>query len=193
MEIDLNNITFIIVSFKSENVIYKCIDSLPKQSKKIIIENSKNIKLKKDLELKYDNIEVVMNDNTGMGASNNLGISMSNTEFVYILNPDTKFTTNTFKNLIETSKTLNDFAILSPICSDKNLPNYKIFQNDGKNKNDILEVDTIDGFSMLINKSKFNGNYFDENFFLYLENDDLCLRTKKNDHKIYIIKNAPNA
>ena len=190
MEIDLNNITFIIVSFKSENVIYKCIDSLPKQSKKIIIENSKNIKLKKDLELKYDNIEVVMNDNTGMGASNNLGISMSNTEFVYILNPDTKFTTNTFKNLIETSKTLNDFAILSPICSDKNLPNYKIFQNDGKNKNDILEVDTIDGFSMLINKSKFNGNYFDENFFLYLENDDLCLRTKKNDHKIYIIKNA---
>ena len=175
MEINLNNITFIIVSFKSENVIYNCIDSLPKQSKKIIIENSKNIKLKKDLELKYDNIEVVMNDNTGMGASNNLGISMSNTEFVYILNPDTKFTTNTFKNLIETSKTLNDFAILSPICSDKNLPNYKIFQNYGKNKNDILEVDTIDGFSMLINKSKFNGNYFDENFFLYLENDDLCL------------------
>ena len=43
------------------------------------------------------------------------------------------------KALIETSKTLNDFAILSPICSDKNLPNYKIFQNDGKNKNDILD------------------------------------------------------
>ena len=44
---------------------------------------------------------------------------------------------------------------------------------------------------MLINKSKFsNNNYFDENFFLYLENTDLCLRQKNNDEKIYIIKNS---
>ena len=80
MDLNLKNITFIIACFRSEKVIYKCIDSLPKNSKKIIIENSKNINLKNDLELKYDNIEVILNENLGMGASNNIGIKKSNTQ-----------------------------------------------------------------------------------------------------------------
>ena len=43
----------------------------------------------------------------------------------------------------------------------------------------------------LINKNKFNNDiYFDENFFLYLENDDLCKRLKKNNNKIYVAKKA---
>ena len=43
---------------------------------------------------------------------------------------------------------------------------------------------------MLINKSKFNNSFFDENIFLYLENDDICLRARKNNQKIYIVKNS---
>ena len=55
----------------------------------------------------------------------------------------------------------------------------------------IIEVDDLDGFSMLINKNNFDeSDYFDENFFLYLENNDLCLRVKKNNQKIYVIKNS---
>ena len=189
MELKVNSITFIIVCFKSENVIFSCLNSLPKNSKKIVIENSNNIKLKEQIELKYDNIEVLMNDNLGMGASNNVGILRSNTEFVYILNPDTKFNENTFDKLVEAVNNINDFAIISPLCSNHKFPNYKVLKKKYPNNDKILEVDTIDGFSMLINKKKFN-NFFDENIFLYLENDDICLRAKKNKEKIYIIKNS---
>ena len=91
MDLNLKNITFIIVSFKSDKVIYNCLNSLPKNSNKIIIENSKDINLKKDLESKYDNIEVILNENLGMGASNNIGIKGSKTQYVYILNPDVTF------------------------------------------------------------------------------------------------------
>mgnify|MGYP007000129186 len=42
--LNLKNITFVIVSYKSENVIYKCINSLPKKSKIIVVENSENHK-----------------------------------------------------------------------------------------------------------------------------------------------------
>ena len=115
MKLNLNNITFIIVCFKSENVIYNCLNSLPKECKKIVIENSKNIKLKNDLETNYDNIEVLINDNLGMGASNNIGISMAKTNFVYILNPDTKLQKNTLDILIQESDKLDDFAIISPL------------------------------------------------------------------------------
>ena len=191
MNLNLKNITFIIVTFKSEKIVYECINSLPKDSYKIVIENSKNIKLKEELETKYDNIEVIINENIGMGASNNIGIKKSKTKYAFIINPDVKFNNDTLQKIFEISESINDFAILSPISSDPNYPNYKI-SSDNKNINEnIISVDYVDGFSMLINKEKFKDqDFFDENFFLYLENNDLCLRTKKRGQKIYIIKNS---
>ena len=53
MTLSINNITFIIVTFKSEHIIGECIESLPKNSKIIVIENSNNSDLKKNLEDKY--------------------------------------------------------------------------------------------------------------------------------------------
>ena len=189
MNLNIKNITFIIVSFKSENVIYDCINSLPENSNKIIIENSKNIKLKNDLESKYDNIEVLMSENSGMGTSNNIGIKKANTEFAYVLNPDVKFKKDTFEKLQISCQKIEDFAILSPVHSEENFPNYKSDKNF-LNQN-IISVDSIDGFSMLINKKKFKDqNFFDENIFLYLENDDLCLRAKERGDHIYVVKDS---
>ena len=191
MNLNLQNITFIIVSFKSENVIYDCINSLPQNSNKIIIENSKNVKLKKDLETKYDNIEVLLSENLGMGASNNIGIKRANTEFVFVINPDVKFKKDTFENLVISSKKIEDFAILSPMHNQSNFPNYKGGKNFLDKDQNIISVDSIDGFSMLINKEKFKNHiFFDENIFLYLENDDLCFRVKERGENIYIIKNS---
>ena len=66
---------------------------------------------------------------------------------------------------------------------------------DSKRKINInlspVKVDYIDGFAMLINKKKFkNDIYFDENFFLYLENNDLCLRVNREGGSIYLIPSA---
>ena len=74
MNLNLEDITFIIVTYKSESFIHECINTLPKVSKKIIIENSGNIGLQKELMRKYDNIEVILSNNVGMGAGNNIGI-----------------------------------------------------------------------------------------------------------------------
>ncbi len=188
MNINIDEITFIVVTHKSEQVIYNCLNSLPKNSKKIIIENSQSLKLKKSLEDNYDNIEVFMTENIGMGGSNNIGINKSNTKYVYVLNPDVIFKKNTISNLLKSLEKIDDFAIITPLNSNTEYPNFKIRQKkQDPSDMDIISVDTIDGFSMLINKSKYQDNiFFDENFFLYLENDDLCLRTKKKGEKIYV-------
>ena len=110
MILNIKNTTFIIVTYKSEKIIYDCLNSLPEESKKIIVENSKNINLKKELENKYKNLEVILNENTGFGASNNLGIKKCDTQFAYILNPDTKFHHDTFAQLNNSIKELNDFG-----------------------------------------------------------------------------------
>ena len=190
MNLNYNNTTFVIVTFKSEKIIHECLKTLPINYKKIIIENSANIKFKEDLEKNYENLEVFLSKNLGMGASNNIGIKKCKTDYAYVINPDVKFNEETLSELNKSLKTINDFAILSPLSNDPNYPNYKHKARNSLSK-DIISVDSIDGYSMLINKKKFNDNlYFDENFFLYLENDDLCLRKKKENEYIYIFKNS---
>ena len=188
MILNLKNITFIIVSYKSAGVIEACIKSLPKNSKIIIIENSKNFRIKEKFK-NNKKIKVILNNNIGMGAANNIGLKKSKTQFAYILNPDVRFKKDTFKNLIVAANQIDDFAVMSPKNSNLKYPNYKTSEANHINKN-ILSVEYVDGFSMLVNKKKFKNKYFDENFFLYLENNDLCKKVKSLGENIYIIKNS---
>ena len=191
MKLDLNDITFIIVTYQSENIVKNCLDSLPKDSKKIIVENSNNINLEKDLRAKYDNIEVIISKNVGMGAGNNIGLKACKTKYAYVLNPDTKLNKDTMKNLIDTLNQVSDFTLASPLNDNQNIPNYKKADLEKNISENILSVESIDGFSMLFNLKKFpDKNFFDENFFLYLENDDLCLRVKQKKEFVYVVKNS---
>ena len=191
MKLDLNDITFIIVTYQSENIVKNCLDSLPKDSKKIIVENSNNINLEKDLRTKYDNIEVILSTNVGMGAGNNIGLKACKTKYAYVLNPDTKLNKETMINLINTLNQVSDFTLASPLNDNQNIPNYKKADLEKNISENILSVESIDGFSMLFNLKKFpDKNFFDENFFLYLENDDLCLRVKQKNEFIYVVKNS---
>ena len=192
MEFTSKNLTFIVVTYNSKKVIYDCLNSIPKDFQKLIIENSSDNELKKELEQNYDNTRVILSKNIGMGAGNNLGIIRSNTQYVYILNPDVVLKKDTISNINDSICKLDDFAILSPVSDNLSYPNYKTNKkNDLDEKNFIENVEIIDGYSMVINKNYFSdNNFFDENFFMYLENVDLCVRVKKKDGKIFIIKNS---
>ncbi len=192
MEFTSKNLTFIVVTYNSKKVIYDCLNSIPKDFQKLIIENSSDNELKKELEQNYDNTRVILSKNIGMGAGNNLGIIRSNTQYVYILNPDVVLKKDTISNINDSIYKLDDFAILSPVSDNLSYPNYKTNKkNDLDEKKFIENVEIIDGYSMIINKNYFSdNNFFDENFFMYLENVDLCLRVKKKDGKIFIIKNS---
>ena len=190
MQITKDNLTIIIVTIKSEKVIEKCLNSIDPKVKKIIIENSSDENFTQKLKDKYQNIDCYNSGkNLGMGAGNNLGIKKSKTRYVMILNPDTILNNDTLDQIFKISKSL-DFAILSPISDKDNFPNYKIKNKTNYLEKDFFEVDQVDGYSMVIDKSKFDEKFFDENIFMYLENDDLCLRVRKKHQKIFILKNA---
>ena len=83
------NITFVIVSFKSSDVIEQCIKSISSNIKIIVVENSDNIFTKNYLESKFSNVEVfIAKENLGYAKGNNLGISKVKTQYAFILNPD---------------------------------------------------------------------------------------------------------
>ena len=53
-------ITVIINTFKSEDKIYNCLNSIPQQTFIIVIENSNNTNFKKSLESKYSNVTCIL-------------------------------------------------------------------------------------------------------------------------------------
>ena len=182
------NITFVIVSFKSDNVIEKCVKSISSNSKIIVVENSKNIFIKNYLEKKFSNVQVMISgENLGYGRGNNLGISQVKTKYAFILNPDAYLEENSLKELCNIKNVLNDdFSIISPkIC------NNRIFNWIDNEDKDFIKVDFVKGFAMLINLEKITFNkIFDENFFLFLEEIDLCKRIKDRGGKVYIASRA---
>ena len=193
MSISRQNLSIVIVTFKSEAVIHECIKSIDKDIKITVVENSNNFQFKDELEKSYKNVSCVLSsENLGMGSGNNIGIKRATTDFVLILNPDVILEASTINELITASQKISSFAILAPISSDIDYPNYKLDINkkDSIDYNFPFKVKSIDGFAMLFNKKqldkRLNKNYFDENFFMYLENDDLCKRIIDRKEVIYI-------
>ena len=194
MSISRQNLTVIIVTFRSENVIHNCIQSIDSDIKVLVVDNSNSKEFKENIENKYKNVSCILSEkNSGMGAGNNLGIKNIKTDFAFILNPDVILEPNSIDNLIEESKKLESFGIISPIEVNKDYPNYKLIDSSKKNIDlkEPFKVKSVDGYSMLINLKRLNQidnfYYFDERFFMYLENDDLCKRLNNKNENIYII------
>ena len=204
MSISRQNLTIVIVTIKSEKIIHQCIKSINENLPIIVIENSNNAKFKEELEKKYKNINCILtSENLGMGSANNLGIKKSSTDYVLVINPDVILNHDTIDKLILASENISNFSIISPISENIDYPNYQLDNNQKILMHDNLpfKVKSVDGYAMLFNKKKidlileneslnFNNNYFDENFFMYLENNDLCKRIINKNGYIYVVPSA---
>ena len=196
MSISRQTLSVVIVSFKSDHVIHDCIQSISDQIKIVIVDNSNDENFKKNIEKKYNNVECVLSPvNLGMGSGNNLGLKHVKTDYAMILNPDVVLYKETIQEIITSSKVINSFAILAPLSDDILYPNYKLDKSNLSNRNGNIpfKVKSVDGFALVLNLKKINQienfknyNYFDENFFMYLENDDLCKRLIDNNENIYV-------
>ena len=187
MSISRQNLSEVIVTIKSEKIIDDCIKSINQNLPIIVVEQSNNKNFKDQLEHNYKNLKCILSkSNLGMGAGNNIGINAATTEYVLILNPDTILEKNTIEELFLASNKISDFTILAPI--EKKFKNYGFDDEKKSIDNSPFKVDYVDGFAMLINKNKIKENhFFDENFFMYLENNDLCKRITKDGGSIYVV------
>ena len=181
----IKDITIVITSFKSDEIIRNCLNSIDRQCHVILVENSNNLELKKSVEREFGNVECILTgENFGYGKANNIGLKKVKTKYALILNPDTTLETSTLKNFFETIKQVSGFAIMAPYVQEKKDENIKI---DNKNSSPIL-VKNVKGFAMFLNIPEFNEiGFFDENFFFYFEEIDLCKRLISNHKKIYLV------
>ena len=188
---NLKKLTVVIVTYKTDHIILKnCINSIDKNVKIKIIENS--IKKKEDTFLVEENRNLSISytgKNLGYGAGNNYGFNLIDTDYVIVANPDIVFHKTFFDNLKKYLDQSLDFTIIgSTYYKDKSYASSGLFGENKKKNHTIYEshnpcnslqslikVDWIVGCMMLVNLKKFNTKkLFDENFFLYFEEIDLC-------------------
>ena len=195
--------TIVIVTFKSK-IIHKCIKSLCKNFKIIIVENSDNVKFKKRIESNYKNTKCILSgSNLGFARANNIGLKKVKTKFALLINPDVIISAKQIKTIENFAKKNKKFSILAPNSNglfETMINNFDKFSiKDKKDFNNIknalvkkifFEVDFVPGWCMYLNMKDIKKiNYFDKNFFLYFEDTDLCKRLKNLNKKLFVLGN----
>lgn len=152
--------------------------------------------------------------NLGYGAGMNIGVKHSKGEYVLILNNDVKITGNTLENLYSLTQKKSDLDCIgiqlknpdgSPQKSIFNFPSLmgrililtglnkyinnslirRIKKNTKNEKSNCYSVPAICGAFMFINRQAFNlVGGFDEDYFLYHEELDLCYRLREKGYSI---------
>ena len=188
------DISLILVTYRSEKLIIKNMEML-KKFPVVIVDNSNSDELEKII-FDYRNINLIKSSkNLGYGAANNLAVSKALTPFILIINPDILINEDSISDLYKNF--LNDpdnIGILGPSLYDQKMyrrTNGSISYLDQLNgvnvsnlSNNIPSYNTCCKFLMgccyLMRRDFFNSlGGFDENFFMYFEDNDLCDRTLK--------------
>tara|TARA_B100000780_G_scaffold243131_1_gene186242 strand:+ start:46 stop:894 length:849 start_codon:yes stop_codon:yes gene_type:complete len=183
--INYKKLTIVLIAYKSEKKIYAFVKNIPNKIQTIIIENSNNLILKKNIEKKYPHIKVFIKKNEGVSASINYAVKKMHTEFFLQISPDVLFNYKNLEKFFIIAKKLNNkFSALGPRFLNVDSKSHRQI-----NKN--LSIDTISsvhGSCMFINKKNFKEiGGFDSNFFLYFEETEYCKRALKIGLKSYQI------
>ena len=173
-----NEITIVLISHKSKNLIINFVKNIYKKFNIIVIDNSNDVNLQKEIKKNYPNIIIKLIVNNGYGSSINYASKLIKTKYFLISNPDVEGINekNIQKFLSAASKLDDNFSSLGPRYLNINSKSH--VQSDINEK--ISEMKFISGACMFFKKKNFDliGG-FDENFFLYFEESDFCLRAHK--------------
>ena len=182
----IKDITIVITSFKSENKIRFCLNSIDKQCSVINVENSNDQEYKQKIEEEFKNVECILTgENFGYGKANNIGLKKVKTKYALILNPDTELSSDALAGFIDLANTKKNFAIIGPgIYKKRNITSSETSLTATEFKE--VMVTSVKGYAMFLNLAQFKDiGFFDENIFFFLEEIDLCRRLIKKNKEIY--------
>ncbi|MCU0925223.1 MAG: glycosyltransferase family 2 protein [Hydrogenophaga sp.] len=122
--------------------------------------------------------------NLGFGAANNRALAEVKTPLAFLLNPDCEITPGGLRELVRAAQDMPEAAMLAPqLCDGQGQPdvNYRwpgvVWRSRGPGAEGPTCVGFVVGAAMLLRLDRFaDVGFFDERFFLYYEDDDLCLR-----------------
>ncbi len=187
--------TVVIVTYNSAHCLPSLSSSLSKLKNIIFIDNASKDKTTESINSYFPQAKIIsLEKNLGFGAANNKALALVQTPYALLLNPDCETKEDFFQKLITSANKFIDAAIIAPhlISRDGSTEiNYRWPVTYWKSKGDKADgpccVGFVCGAVMLIKLTEMKDvGFFDEEFFLYYEDDDLCQRIFKHKKQIIL-------
>ncbi len=204
------DLSIIIVSFNTRDVLLDCLTSVYANTEDIsfeviVVDNASIDNTSASISESFPDVRLICNDiNKGFSAANNQGICESTGKNIAFLNPDTCLVENSFKKICGYLMEHSEFSILGPgIIDESGQPSptrlwedtpydaaCKILgfynpSNELQRMKDDEEALVISGCCFVVRRELFEEvGLFDENYFLYNEEDDFCRRARKSGKRI---------
>lgn len=205
-KVKFSDIELVIISYNSKKHFDDFFNSIPKhiikELKFTLVDNNSKDESVKYLKTNFDFVNVIdLKENKGYGAAANIGWEQSERKHILICNTDLIFFEDTFNKLIKSIEENHNYGVIggnqqnidgSPQWSYWLYPSLflafsralilakiysKMIKNNSKKR--VLKQNFINGAFYLVRRDvlkKTNG--FDEDFFFYSEEADLCKRIK---------------
>lgn len=203
-------LTIQIVNYNSRENLAKCLGSIregiSKESNFQIIVVNNESEAMGGIFGNLENVEVIeAGKNLGFSRAHNLGAKQARGKYILFLNPDTEVLPKALQKLVEALESDGKIGIAGPLlvgasgqpeeehCGFQKSPLSLIGSKLRQSRNPAAasgekEVDWISGGAMMIRKDLFEDlGGFDESYFMYFEDVDLCFRTKKKGRKIVVL------
>ena len=198
-----NELTVVIVAFNSNELLIECLNDV-KEFKVLIVDNGKNEKIFSKLNYQNDNIQIITkNKNLGFPKGINYAVEFIKTNYFLILNADTFVSKESINNLLKTCKKYENCGAVSPITKLAK-DGYDLFPENGKGVKRTNNEDKIsrklhnlkpDGeicvevakLGLMINLKHFlKIKKFNENYFMFWEEIDLCKKFRKHNFSVIV-------
>lgn len=173
-----NELTLVTVTYNSGSVLPAHIASLRDSASSplprwLVVDNASTDNTDAVVAANSDSVEMLKNaENLGFGTACNVGINASRTRYVLVLNPDTELSENAVEQLLVEMKQ-RGAAIAGPALSPEL-------------DSSVVNVPWLVGAVLLFDTDLMKPiGFFDEDFFLYEEDVDICKRT--NDAGLGVI------
>jgi N-acetylglucosaminyl-diphospho-decaprenol L-rhamnosyltransferase len=193
-------ITVIIVTYNSSHILPQSLPALAGHPHVIVVDNGSSDRSTDLVAQLLPQAQVLRaGKNLGFGRANNLGLAQVATEYALLLNPDSLLEPGTLASLMQAARRYPEAALLAPKLYDA--PGVlgecyrRAFHEDpGGPRIDPdgdLCTDFLTGAAMLLNMALMRRvGFFDPWFFLYFEDDDLCLRARRAGHPLVLVHDA---
>ena len=195
-----NEITIVIVLYEEEiNLVLRCLESI-RNFKIIIVDNAGDISLKEKIKEKFEIYKYILNkNNCGYAKAANQAIKQCDTEYILMYQADGLISNKDISILLKSHKKYENCFIAAPTYYDKE---SKLSYNAGcfPEKNSKMDILNLEGdvcvetvlTSILLFKKKdiLEIGLYDENFFLFFLDFELCRRIKQKKKSVIQIFDA---
>ena len=182
-----DTVTIVSVTYESAAIVGTLTQTLSQFSNVIVIDNASSDGTAQALAASVPHALVVHNAaNVGFGPANNQGLAQVKTPFALLLNPDCEIDADALARLLATAERYPTAAIVAPQGwqgTGKPQASYRqaFYETRAAQPYRIPDgtcsAKWLHGCCLLVRVDAFRHfGGFDERFFLYYEDDDLCLR-----------------